>query len=158
LSEIVCQVVAPAADLLRPVALAQLTALSDWAMRYYAEDQIEFDRAKFAGALRGAISKQRGSAWWIQAKEDTVGYAIVLDGWSVEFGGLTVELDEIYVAPEFRGQRHASAAILALRAWSQSRGAVFMAMETTPNNVAAQQLYQRLGFVNSGRPVFRSHF
>jgi ribosomal protein S18 acetylase RimI-like enzyme len=129
--------------------------LGEWAKHYYAEDHIDFEPARFARALEQALTQQHGSAFWLMHAQNKVGYAIMLDGWSIEFGGLTVELDEFYVAPQFRNQGIASAAITALKNWCQTRNVAFMGMETTPDNIAAQKLYQRLGFNHTQRPVFR---
>jgi ribosomal protein S18 acetylase RimI-like enzyme len=136
----------------------EIAALSPWAARYYAEDQIDFHPARFASALTTVIQQQRGSAFWLTQAQTKVGYAIVLDGWSIEYGGLTVELDEFFVAPEHRNQGAGAQAIALLKSWCAARGAVFMGMETTPDNIPAQKLYQRLGFAATGRPVFRWFF
>jgi ribosomal protein S18 acetylase RimI-like enzyme len=140
---------------LRACGMDALHALSQWAQRYYAEDHIDFDPQRFSSALAGAIQQQRGSAFWIVQAQTKVGYAIVLDGWSIEYGGLTVELDELYIAPEHRNQGCAAHVISQLKTGCAQRNAVFMGMETTPDNVGAQKLYQRLGFAATGRPVFR---
>jgi ribosomal protein S18 acetylase RimI-like enzyme len=135
-----------------------IAELSQWAQLYYAEDHIDFNSARFSHALTAALQQQRGSAFWLRQAQDKVGYAIVLDGWSIEFGGLTVELDELFVVPEYRNQGFASQAIALLKTWCTERAVVFMGMETTPDNFAAQKLYQRLGFRATGRPVFRWFF
>jgi ribosomal protein S18 acetylase RimI-like enzyme len=140
---------------LQACGLDDVAMLSLWAVRYYTEDHIDFNPLRFSNALVTAIQQQRGSAFWLTQAQAKVGYAIVLDGWSIEYGGLTVELDELFVAPEHRNQGHGAKAIALLKTWCAARGVVFMGMETTPNNVAAQKLYQRLGFAATDRPVFR---
>ena len=79
----------------------------------------------------------------------------MMDGWSIEFGGLVTVLDEIFVLPRWRGKGVASQAIIALRDQFAARGGVSMSMETTPDNLSAQKLYRRLGFEYTQRPVFR---
>ena len=138
-----------------PLELSALPELLPWAQRYYPEDHLVLDAAKFLRALAAAIELGRGAAFWIVAAQEKVGYLIALDGWSIEYGGLTVELDELFVAPAARGRAIASAAIQALVVLCQQRGAVFVGMETTPGNERAGQLYQRLGFGCTQRPVYR---
>lgn len=132
-----------------------LPELLPWAQRYYLEDHLPFSGARFLRALSTAMILGRGSAFWITAQSQRVGYLIALDGWSIEYGGLTVELDELFIAPQARGQRHASLAIEALLGVCRQRGVVFLGMETTPDNTRAAALYQRLGFAGTDRPTFR---
>ena len=133
----------------------EIEALLPWAEKYYHEDNLQFDAARFQHALTAALEQNRGSAWWLGAAEERVGYALTMDSWSIEFGGLVTILDEIYVLPTWRGKGVASQAIIALREQSRVRGAVMMCMETTPDNFSAQKLYQRLGFTHTQRPVFK---
>ena len=133
----------------------QIEDLVPWAEKYYHEDKIAFDAARFNRALNGAVASGLGSAWWLTIDGERVGYALMMDSWSIEFGGLACVLDEIYVAPAWRGKGIASQAIIALREQFRARGGVMMCMETTPDNFSAQKLYQRLGFKETRRPVFR---
>ncbi len=133
----------------------EIHALVPWAEQYYLEDHIAFDATRFSRALHAAIAQGMGSAWWLEMERVRVGYALMMDSWSIEFGGLACVLDEIFVAPAWRGQSIASQAIIALREQFRARGGVMMCMETTPDNLGAQKLYQRLGFADTRRPVFR---
>jgi ribosomal protein S18 acetylase RimI-like enzyme len=133
----------------------EIAALLPWAEQYYQEDELQFDASQFSRALKAAVEQNRGSAWWICSAGERAGYALMMESWSIEFGGLVTILDEIYVLPAWRGKGLASRAILELRQQSHARGAVMMSMETTPDNLSAQKLYQRLGFTNTRRPVFK---
>ena len=133
----------------------EIEALLPWAEQYYQEDELQFDAARFRHALIAAVEQNRGSAWWLCSLGERVGYALMMDSWSIEFGGLVTILDEIYVLPAWRGKGVASRAILEFRKQSHARGAVMMCMETTPDNLSAQKLYQRLGFTHTRRPVFK---
>lgn len=138
-----------------PCPVAELDALLLLAQQYYQEDHLQFDSTRYKNALTGALELGRGSAWWLSRAGARIGYALLMDGWSIEYGGLITTLDEIYVLPESRGSGAASQAIHALREQFWQRGGVSMNLETTPNNARAQKLYQRLGFVATQRPVFR---
>jgi|GEM_PF-2862184 len=134
---------------------AEIDAMLPWAKQYYQEDNLAFDAARFKRALAAALALERGCAFWLCVAGVRAGYALMMDGWSIEFGGLISTLDEIYVLPAWRGKGVASQAIIALRDQLFSRGGVSMNMETTPNNLQAQKLYRRLGFDETQRPVFR---
>ena len=133
----------------------EIEALLPWAEQYYQEDELQFDAVRYRHALIAALEQNRGSAWWLYSGGERAGYALIMDSWSIEFGGLVTILDEIYVLPAWRGKGLASLAILELRQQSHARSAVMMCMETTPDNLSAQKLYQRLGFTNTRRPVFK---
>lgn len=135
--------------------VAELDAMLPMAEDYYQEDQLQFDPTRFKGALKSALELERGSAWWLCSAGEHVGYALLMDGWSIEYGGLITTLDEIYVVPEWREKGVASQAINALRQQFLARGGVSMNLETTPDNSRAQNLYRRLGFGDTHRPVFR---
>lgn len=134
---------------------AEIAAMLPLAEYYYQEDKLPFDAARFQRALVAALAQDRGSAWWLCVAGERVGYTLMMDGWSIEFGGLLTTLDEIFVLPSWRGKGVASQAIIALRDQFAARGGVSMSMETTPDNLNAQKLYQRLGFKDTQRPVFR---
>ena len=136
----------------------EIAAMLPLAAQYYQEDELAFDAARFQRALATALAQDRGSAWWLYVADERVGYALMMDGWSIEFGGLVTTLDEIFVLPAWRGKGLASQAIMALRDQFAARGGVSMSMETTPDNFSAQKLYQRLGFKDTERPVFRVVF
>ena len=125
------------------------------AEHYYQEDHLQFEPMRFKSALARALELDRGSAWWLLIGAQRVGYALLMDGWSIEYGGLITTLDEIYVLPAWRGKSVASQAISALREQLWTRGGVSINLETTPDNLRAQNLYRRLGFKETQRPVFR---
>ncbi len=135
--------------------VTELDAMVPMAEQYYREDHLQFDPTRFKGALKSALELERGSAWWLCSAGERVGYALLMDGWSIEYGGLITTLDEIYVVPEWREKGVASQSIVALREQFLARGGVSMNLETTPDNFRAQDLYRRLGFGDTHRPIFR---
>ena len=59
--------------------VAEIDALLALAQQYYLEDHLEFDPARFKHALTAAITLERGSAWWLCAHGERVGYALMID-------------------------------------------------------------------------------
>jgi ribosomal protein S18 acetylase RimI-like enzyme len=74
------------------------------------------------------------------------GYVFLTRLWSNELGGDVVFIDEIWVAPERRGQGVGTAVIAHAMEAMQQRGAVAFELEVTPDNARARALYERLGF------------
>jgi GNAT superfamily N-acetyltransferase len=75
-----------------------------------------------------------------------LGYAILIPYWSNEFGGNLVFIDEIFVHPLARGRAIAKTFFRSLHS-TRPFEAVALALEVSPNNVKARQLYESVGFV-----------
>jgi ribosomal protein S18 acetylase RimI-like enzyme len=90
----------------------------------------------------------RGRAVVLELDGQLCGYALLVAFWSNELGGEVCVLDEIYVAPQHRGSRHATRLIEALAAPTGPLAppAVALTLEITPDNARARHLYERLGF------------
>ncbi len=72
------------------------------------------------------------------------GYALVSTTWSNEVGGIAVLLEEIYIAPGFRGRQLGS----AFFQWFMDKYfyAKRLRLEVNHENEGAIRLYRRLGF------------
>jgi GNAT superfamily N-acetyltransferase len=90
----------------------------------------------------------RGQALVLDLGGRPSGYALVIAYWSNELGGETRVIDEIYVDPEQRRHGHATRLLeeLAARTLPIAAGATALTLETTPGNLPARRLYERLGF------------
>lgn len=72
------------------------------------------------------------------------GYAIVQLIWSNEWGGLTANIDEMYIAENHRNQGLASGFINDVKYMLPQVNRV--TLEVTPSNDGALMLYEKLGF------------
>ena len=90
----------------------------------------------------------RGRAIVLDLEAEISGYAFLISFWSNELGGEVCVIDELYVTPKHRGQRHATRLLESLSArqtpWFEN--AIALALETTPDNARALALYERVGF------------
>ena len=97
-------------------------------------------------------------------RTNSQGYEIIADG--KQIGGLgilfldqvtegrtddTVYLTSLWIREEYRRQGWASQAMMVLANELHSRGYKYLHTDTASTNVAAQRLYESLGFVNLGR-------
>jgi GNAT superfamily N-acetyltransferase len=85
-----------------------------------------------------------------EADGQLVGYALLVNFWSNEYGGLILTIDELYVVPSLRGRGIGTAFIRHL-ADSDLPGCVALRLEVLPYNRRALGLYEKLGFVKSDR-------
>ncbi len=74
-----------------------------------------------------------------------IGYALLIPYWSNEFGGNLLFIDELFVSPSRRGQGIAKAFFIHLEQ-NPPPDTVALALEVTPNNLKAKELYHSLGF------------
>jgi GNAT superfamily N-acetyltransferase len=75
----------------------------------------------------------------------TVGYSILINFWSNEYGGIILDIDELFIKKEFRGKGLATGFIENLKA-TRFKDCVALSLGTYPGNEKARALYTRLGF------------
>ncbi len=76
--------------------------------------------------------------------DQPIGYAILQLIWSNEFGGITANIDEMYVVENVRGQGIASEFMNNIP--NLIPEANRFTLEVTPSNDKALELYEKLGF------------
>jgi ribosomal protein S18 acetylase RimI-like enzyme len=74
-----------------------------------------------------------------------IGYSILINFWSNEFGGNILTIDELYIKKAYRSQGVGSRFIHYL-AEIRFGNSVAIQLEVTPDNVKARKLYESLGF------------
>jgi ribosomal protein S18 acetylase RimI-like enzyme len=72
------------------------------------------------------------------------GYALLFKYWYNEFGGMVLNVDELFVKPEFRDQGIASLYLSELS--RKAKDYVALSLEVLPTNKEAYSLYRRTGF------------
>lgn len=82
-------------------------------------------------------------------------YVCLSDGRVIGYAGMWVILDEAHITnvavhPEYRGRRVGEALVRHLLGEARNLGADRMTLEVRLSNLAAQRLYQKLGFVPVG--------
>ena len=73
-----------------------------------------------------------------------VGYALLFKFWYNEYGGMVLNVDELFVLPDFRSRGISS---LYLSALGERKNYVALSLEVLPENKKAFALYTRKGFV-----------
>ncbi len=87
-----------------------------------------------------------GAVYLIGPNSAPVGYIVISFGWSVEFGGLDVVLDEFYVRERVRGRGMGGEALRALMKTLSTYGVKAMSLEVDTTDAKTHALYKRLGF------------
>jgi GNAT superfamily N-acetyltransferase len=111
------------------------------------EHDLPADQAGVGAAVDLAFA-QHSPAWLLLAELDGVAVGIILANQivSVEKCGYTLWVEELYVVPEARRRRVASALLDYIVAEGRRRGVCAVELEVVPTQVAAFALYRRRGF------------
>jgi len=86
-----------------------------------------------------------------------VGYSILINFWSNEYGGNILEIDELYIKSDYRKRGIGTNFIQYLIA-NKFSNCVAVELETMPSNNRASQLYKRIGFKSSQNNHFIYNF
>lgn len=106
------------------------------------------DAARPDDAVRGML--ERGEAWGVFDGERLLG-KLVIDGLPYDCLAHTRWLHAVYLHPDARGAGAASLLLKAAIDHAVATGGRRIALWVNEKNAAAQGLYRRLGFVETGR-------
>jgi len=137
-----------------PATPADVPTLLPWMQDFYAHEGIPFDPAACEATLRELLDNPAfGQVFRLVADGAAVGYAAVALGFSLEFGGRSALLDELYVRPSSRGGGVGTFALRLLQDACRRLGARSLALEVDLENAGAEALYRREGFSSIGRQL-----
>lgn len=124
------------------------SALCSMIYKLYAEDPegVPMSQRKIDMTIEQAKAcPDRLRIYLIENEEgEIIGYAIIQLIWSNEWGGLTANIDEMYIVESARGQGVGSGFIKAVSKLIPDVNRV--TLEVTPSNRKALELYEKLGF------------
>ena len=95
-----------------------------------------------------------GEILMITSAQEVVGYCILTNYWSNEYGGRVVLIDELLIEQSQRGQGF-GASFLNLLVQNNHRKAVVYELEVLPDNSSVIGFYENLGFINYQRTHLR---
>lgn len=131
--------------------VADLSALLAMMRDFYAEEHLDF-RPPVQQAISELVAGATlDGAYLIADGRGVAGYFVLTFGFSVERGGKTALLDELYIVPAARGQRLGKAALAEASALAKSAGCKTLHLEVDHANEKARALYQRAGFIELPR-------
>ncbi|MGB6460153.1 MAG: GNAT family N-acetyltransferase [Candidatus Acidiferrum sp.] len=138
----------------RPAASADEAALLRM-MRNLAEQEpgaYFFDEPVVRGALQKFLANpDLGQAWVFFDGEIPVGYIVLTFGFSFEFHGRDSFIDELYLEPQYRGQRIGRRAMSFVEERARELGVNAIHLEVDEGNTPAEELYRRAGYDDNSR-------
>jgi len=126
-----------------PSDIPQLVELME---EFYAESSFPLDRDWAARAFAALMAEPaRGAVWLLEVGREAAGHVVLSLRFTMEYGGLSAYIDDLFVRPAFRRRGAATAGLDALIAECRHRGCRSLHVEVDPQDTAAMTLYRRYG-------------
>lgn len=138
----------PSLTVVRPARVEDIPALVPLVERYWAFEEVAgFDAANTARALQALLADERSGAGWMVVEGTTiVGSLLAVYVFSLEHGGLTVEIDEFFLDEGWRGAGLGRQFLETAEAAFLARGCSNVSFRIGRHNLAARCSYERLGY------------
>ena len=131
-----------------PLAPGQTGRILSFMAGLYHRDSPPYDVDRAGRTCEWLLAHpELGGIWVIEAEGHDAGYLIVTICVSIEFHGRFALLDEVYLDEAFRGRGLGAAAVEFASQWARERGLKAIRLETAHDNLRAQALYKRCGFI-----------
>ncbi|WP_343503933.1 GNAT family N-acetyltransferase [Alloyangia pacifica] len=123
---------------------------------FQAERGTEPDEARLTAALTPLLEgAPQGAAWLIGPRKAPVGYVVVSFGWSVESGGMTGTIDQLYIRPAVRSRGMGSEALFQLTQALRQGGITALQMEVDREDEHLQRFCRRARLQDRGAALMR---
>ncbi len=133
--------------------------LLDLMQQFYAGEGYPFDREKARGALEPFLADPAlGRAWVYRDGDAAVGYFVLTLGWSLEYGGRDAFVDELFVAPAYRGRGLGRRALETMEEACRELAVEALHLEVEKDNFPAAELYRKRGFEDHDRYLMSKLF
>jgi GNAT superfamily N-acetyltransferase len=134
---------------LKPVRQNETDELIEFMRRFYEVDHIEFREPIARRGLEGLFADESaGLLWWIQDGKMRIGYVVVTFCLSLEFGGNTAVVDELYLEASHRGRGIGFDTLTRIEEICRTRGILALHLEVDRSNAHAQALYSKAGYID----------
>lgn len=136
----------------KPVRLVRVNAsdmefLKEYVEALYAHDE-DFDAmVNIEDGVKSMLRNEGlAKAYFIRQGDERIGYVILTRYHSVEKGGLTVYIDELYVEEPFRRAGVGKQILAQVKEIARNDGAKALWAQAEPYNMAAQAFFRCEGF------------
>jgi len=133
---------------IRPASVLDIAGVAGLVERYWEFESIGgFDRPRIETLLRDLLSApERGACWVAEADGGLCGYLLAVFMLSLEHGGLTAEIDELFVSTKMRSAGVGALLVAAAERDLAARGLVRLQLQIGVDNHRARRFYERHGF------------
>jgi ribosomal protein S18 acetylase RimI-like enzyme len=126
---------------------------------FYRHFNYDFSRDEKSQSLQEIwADAHQGCLWLIEKDRTVVGYIYLAFYFSIEFGGKTAFIDELFILPEHRGQGIGSEIISLAEEQCRRLKLKALHLESERTNQRATALYLKLGFMDYDRRLLTKRF
>ena len=120
--------------------------------KQFLEHEIQFNSVQLRSAIRHLLTSE-GLGFVLTARRNSrlLGFAAISFAWTLEHGGKSAWLDELYVLPEFRNAGIGAMLIEQVAIEVQASGCQVVDLEVDAAHRRAENLYERAGFQKLAR-------
>lgn len=136
----------------KPIVLAkvypaEMEFLREYVEALYAHDEDFEAMVHIEEGVKSLLRNESlATAYFIKSGEERVGYVILTRYHSVEKGGLTFFIDELYVEQPFRRSGVGALVMTRIQEIARAEGAKALSVQAEPHNQAAQNFFKGHGF------------
>jgi ribosomal protein S18 acetylase RimI-like enzyme len=115
---------------------------------FYGESNYPLDQQWARSSLLELISRSElGCIWLARSDGGTIGHVVLTTRYTMEHGGLSAYIDDLFVRPAFRRKGVGRALLRELFRECRRRGCKSVQVEVAPGNVPALGLYTAFGLL-----------
>ncbi|ATC64880.1 GNAT family N-acetyltransferase [Nibricoccus aquaticus] len=127
---------------------------------FYAEERLVFSEVEARVAVRELLARpELGRVFLLSESQGgegsraAYGHLVLTFGFSLEFRGRFVLLDEVFVGAELRGKGFGKEAVEFAATWARTQGVAALRLEVNRANGHAREVYLRRGFGDDRRDL-----
>jgi ribosomal protein S18 acetylase RimI-like enzyme len=113
---------------------------------FYAHEKMNLTAETLKALDRVLCAPGIGEVHLVMESDASVGYFVLMHGFSLEHGGATGLLDELFIIPAARGKGIGKAALARVMELGREREWRVVYLEVSHENTAAHELYTHAGF------------
>ncbi|MGE5401315.1 MAG: GNAT family N-acetyltransferase [Ignavibacteriales bacterium] len=135
-----------------PAHSEDISLLLELMREFYFIEHLEFDGPAMRNALTQLLGSDiYGSVYIIREGGVPAGYFVITNGYSLEFHGRFILVDELYLRESYRGKGIGKLCLRFIEDLCRERGIGAVRLEVARVNIPARELYRRTGYIDQDR-------
>jgi ribosomal protein S18 acetylase RimI-like enzyme len=119
---------------------------------FYVHEHLSFDEQAARSALKIILNNDSyGQIHLIHLDKEIIGYLVVTFGFSLEYRGRDAFVDEFYIQEKYRGKAIGKQGLQFAEKICQEQDIQALHLEVERENINAQAVYRKTGFVEHNR-------
>lgn len=133
---------------------ADIPLITQMIEQLYLSENTVYRESEVNSALAALIEdNSNGGCWKFDSESGIAGYMIIGSAFSVEFGGKTAFVDELYISEKYRGKGIGKTALKFAEDFAKEKGYKYLRLEVELSNTIAQKIYRANGFKEHERYI-----